>query len=100
LVLPSLLEGAGLPPLEAALHGTPSICSDLEVLRDSLGPDGAEWVAAGDAEALAAALLAFARDPQRRARIAAAAGRAAAPRADPGPPAARRRALLAEAIQR
>jgi glycosyltransferase involved in cell wall biosynthesis len=100
LVLPSRLEGAGLTPLEAALHGTPSICSGLEVLRDSLGPDGAQWVAPGDAEALAESLLAIAGDPELRARIAAAAGRAAAPRADPGPPAVRMRTLLADAAQR
>lgn len=97
VVLPSRLEGAGLVPLEAALHGTPSICSDLEALRESLGPDGAEWTPPGDADALAAALLRLVDDTARRQRIAQAAARAAAPRADAGPPATVMRSLLAQA---
>ncbi len=97
LVMPSRLEGAGLPPLEAALHGTPSICSDLAVLRESLGPGGAEWVPVEDAGALADALLRVARDAERRQRVAAAAGRSARIRTDPGPAADRLRALLADA---
>jgi glycosyltransferase involved in cell wall biosynthesis len=99
LVMPSRLEGAGLPPLEAALHGVPSICSDLPVLRESLGPDGAVWVALDDADGLAAELLRMAGDPERRRRVAEAARRAAAPRADAGPPAASMRALLLEAAR-
>ena len=47
LVLPSHLEGFGFPPLEAALCGTPSIVSDLPVLRETLGDDGALFVRAG-----------------------------------------------------
>jgi len=97
LVMPSRLEGAGLPPLEAALHGVPSICSDLPVLRESLGADGAVWVPTEDADGLARALLRMARDPEQRERVAVAAGRAAAARADPGPPAVQMRALLVEA---
>lgn len=97
LVMPSRLEGAGLPPLEAALYGTPSICSDLAVFRESLGPAGAEWVEPGNVDALADALLNVADDGARRERIAAAARSAALARADPAPPADRLRALLAEA---
>jgi glycosyltransferase involved in cell wall biosynthesis len=97
LVMPSRLEGAGLPPLEAALHETPSICSDLPTLRETLGADGAEWVPPGDAEALAAALLRMAQDHRRRHAIAAAARRVAAARADPNPSARRMRELLAQA---
>lgn len=99
LVMPSFLEGAGLPPLEAALHGTPSICSDLAVLRESLGPAGAEWVESGDADALANAMLLIARDGRRRDEVAAAAMRAATPRANPAPAAIRMRTLLADAAQ-
>jgi glycosyltransferase involved in cell wall biosynthesis len=99
LVLPSRLEGYGLPPLEAARHGTPSVCSDLPALREALGPDGAAWVPAGDAEALAAALASMAGAPAQRARIAGVARRAADARADPAPPADRLRALLAEAAR-
>jgi glycosyltransferase involved in cell wall biosynthesis len=37
LLFPSLAEGYGYPPLEAALMGALPICSDLEVLHNSLG---------------------------------------------------------------
>jgi glycosyltransferase involved in cell wall biosynthesis len=57
LVAPSHLEGYGLAPLEAALHGTPAIVSDLPVFRETLG-DGALFVAPGDVDALAQALTA------------------------------------------
>jgi glycosyltransferase involved in cell wall biosynthesis len=57
IVAPSQLEGYGLPALEAALHGTPAIVSDLPVFRETLG-DGALFVAPGDADALAQALSA------------------------------------------
>jgi glycosyltransferase involved in cell wall biosynthesis len=57
LVAPSLLEGYGLPPLEAALHGTPAIVSDLPVFRETLGA-GALFVAPGDEDALTEALRA------------------------------------------
>ncbi len=97
LVMPSRLEGAGLPPLEAALHATPTICSDLAVLRESLGPDGAEWVPPGDVDALAEAMLVLARDRGRRKQIAAAAQRVAMARADPGPAADLLHALLGQA---
>ena len=51
LVCPSLYEGFGLPPLEAALLGTPSICSSrpamTEILQDAalfVSPDNPqEW---------------------------------------------------------
>lgn len=57
VVAPSYLEGYGLAPLEAALHGTPAIVSDLPVFRETLG-DGALFVAPGDEDALAQALTA------------------------------------------
>ncbi len=37
LVFPSLAEGFGLPPLEAAARGLPILCSDLPVLHEILG---------------------------------------------------------------
>ncbi len=55
VVAPSSLEGYGLTPLEAALHGTPAIVSDLPVFRETLG-DGALYVAPGEEDALAQAL--------------------------------------------
>ncbi|MBK1634886.1 glycosyltransferase [Rhodovulum adriaticum] len=37
LLQPSLAEGYGLPPLEAAAQGTPVICTDLPIYRETLG---------------------------------------------------------------
>ncbi len=37
LAYPSLIEGQGLPPLEAMAHGCPVICSDIPVLRETCG---------------------------------------------------------------
>jgi glycosyltransferase involved in cell wall biosynthesis len=78
LVMPSWLEGFGLPPLEAAACGTPSIVSDLPVYDETLG-DAAVRVARGDEVALAGALLRMEREPEQRALLGAAAQRAAAP---------------------
>ncbi|HEV7751390.1 MAG TPA: glycosyltransferase family 1 protein [Baekduia sp.] len=64
VVLPSRLEGYGLPPREAAVHGTPSIVSDLPTLQ----LPGTLRVPPGDAEALADALR---RLPAERARLVA-----------------------------
>lgn len=77
LVLPSRLEGFGLPPLEAALRGIPSVLSDLAVFAETLG-GAALTVPVGDEDALADALLRIERDQALRERIAAAAGAAAA----------------------
>lgn len=79
LVMPSLLEGFGLPPLEAAAHGTPSIVSALPVFDETLGPDGALRVPPGDAEALAGAMRLVAADPELRGRLVAAGWHHAAP---------------------
>jgi glycosyltransferase involved in cell wall biosynthesis len=64
VVLPSRLEGYGLPPREAAAHGTPSIVSDLPTLR----LPGTLRVPPGDPAALADALR---RLPAERARLVA-----------------------------
>jgi glycosyltransferase involved in cell wall biosynthesis len=64
VVLPSRLEGYGLPPREAAVYGTPSIVSDLPTLQ----LPGTLRVPPGDAEALADALR---RLPAERARLVA-----------------------------
>lgn len=77
VVQPSYLEGFGLPPVEAAVHGTPAIVSDLPCFAETLG-DAAVTVPPGDAEALAEALLRMARDDALRSRLGDAARRRAA----------------------
>jgi glycosyltransferase involved in cell wall biosynthesis len=64
VVLPSRLEGYGLPPREAAAYGTPSIVSDLPTLQ----LPGTLRVPPGDAGALAEALR---RLPAERPRLVA-----------------------------
>jgi glycosyltransferase involved in cell wall biosynthesis len=71
VVLPSWLEGFGLPPVEGLAAGAPAIVSDLPVFREVLG-EGALYVPPGDAEALAEALLSLERDPALRGRLLAA----------------------------
>ncbi|HET8537912.1 MAG TPA: glycosyltransferase family 1 protein [Solirubrobacteraceae bacterium] len=78
LVMPSWLEGFGLPPLEAAACLTPSIVSDLAVYAETLG-DHAVRVPRGNAVALAGALLRMEREPEARAELARAAHAAVAP---------------------
>jgi glycosyltransferase involved in cell wall biosynthesis len=36
-VFPSLIEGFGIPPLEALWHGVPVVCSDIPVVREVCG---------------------------------------------------------------
>jgi len=61
LVLPSRLEGFGFPPLEAALHGTPSIVTDLPVYAETLG-DAAIRIPPGDTRALSDAIATLTGD--------------------------------------
>jgi glycosyltransferase involved in cell wall biosynthesis len=77
VVAPSWVEGFGLPPVEAAALGTPSIVSDLAVFAETLGA-GALRVPPGDPAALADALARIATDDDLRERLGAAARRAAA----------------------
>ncbi len=95
VVLPSWLEGFGLPPVEGLAAGAPAIVSDLPVFREVLG-DGALYVAPGDAAGLADALLAVAADPALRARLLEA-GRAQIAPLSWAETARRTRAVLAEA---
>jgi glycosyltransferase involved in cell wall biosynthesis len=63
VVVPSRLEGYGLPAVEALAHGTPAIVTDLEPVREVLG-DRAHYVPVDDPRSLAHALLEF-EQPRR-----------------------------------
>jgi glycosyltransferase involved in cell wall biosynthesis len=77
VVAPSYLEGFGLVALEAAVHGTPAVVSDLPCFAETLG-DAALRVPIGDPGALADALRRIAGDDALRARLGAAARERAA----------------------
>jgi glycosyltransferase involved in cell wall biosynthesis len=72
LVMPSLLEGYGLPVREALAHGTPAVISDLPVFGPELDP-AVLRVAPGDETALSRALLGIAGEDGLRERLARAA---------------------------
>jgi glycosyltransferase involved in cell wall biosynthesis len=72
LILPSRLEGFGFPPLEAALHGTPSIVTDLPVYAETVG-DAAIRIPPGDADALRDAIASLASDDAARSELGAQA---------------------------
>jgi glycosyltransferase involved in cell wall biosynthesis len=95
LVMPSRLEGYGLPVTEALARGTPAIVSDLPVFAPGLDP-AILRVPAGDEAALSAALLRLEREDGLRARLAAAAPAAVA-QLSWDEAARRTRAVLAEA---
>lgn len=67
-VFPSRYEGFGLPPLEAMAHDCPVVCSDAASLPEVVG-DAAQLFAAGDVEALRAAMEAVLGSPELAARL-------------------------------
>jgi glycosyltransferase involved in cell wall biosynthesis len=69
LAFPSVHEGFGFPPLEAMAVGTPVLCSDIEILREVVGPAGV-LVPATDAGAWAEAIGALLADEPARAALA------------------------------
>ena len=70
LIMPSLFEGAGLPPLEAMASGTAVLSSSIPVLRETCG-DGADYFDPYDQRELAALLRSYCRDDGARAGLAA-----------------------------
>jgi glycosyltransferase involved in cell wall biosynthesis len=68
LVYPSLLEGFGLPIVEAMACGTPVVTSNRSSMVEVAG-EAAELVDPLDVGALAGALAALLRDPRRRADL-------------------------------
>lgn len=77
LAYPSLDEGFGFPVLEAMAAGVPVVASRVGALPEVAG-GGAELVAAGDVDGLAAALLAVCGDAARRRTLVAAGSARAA----------------------
>jgi glycosyltransferase involved in cell wall biosynthesis len=71
LVFASLYEGFGFPVLEAMAAGTPVLTSDLSSLPEVAG-DAAFLVDPGSEEAIAEGMGRLLRDPDLRARLAAA----------------------------
>jgi glycosyltransferase involved in cell wall biosynthesis len=67
---PSLYEGFGFPPLEAMVAGVPVVATTAGALPEVIG-DGAELVAPGDADALAAAIDRLLVDDGARADLLA-----------------------------
>ena len=72
LVVPSLLEGYGLPLREALARGVPAVVSDLPSFGAELSP-AVLRVAPGDIDALASALLRIGGEAGLRDRLAGAA---------------------------
>jgi alpha-1,3-rhamnosyl/mannosyltransferase len=69
VLVPSLAEGFGLPPLEAAACGAPVAAYAIPPHREVLG-DAAELVPAPDVDALAAAIDRLWTDDARRSELA------------------------------
>jgi phosphatidylinositol alpha-mannosyltransferase len=62
-------ESFGIVLLEAMATGRAIVCSDIEGYHQAVSAEGAAWVPPGDAAALAQAIEALARDPERRRRM-------------------------------
>jgi glycosyltransferase involved in cell wall biosynthesis len=69
LAFPSLYEGFGLPPLEAASVGCPVLCSRISSLPEVMG-DAAEYVDPYDIESIASGLERLLRDRAHRDALA------------------------------
>jgi glycosyltransferase involved in cell wall biosynthesis len=67
-VYPSRYEGFGMPPLEAMAFDCPVVCSNAASLPEVVG-DAADMFAAGDAEALCAAMTQVLESPERAAAL-------------------------------
>jgi glycosyltransferase involved in cell wall biosynthesis len=76
VVLPSLLEGFGIPLLDAMTYGVPVLCHDIPSLRE-LAADSAAWFPVDDFDGLHRYLTRLDRDPAWGAELGTA-GRARA----------------------
>jgi glycosyltransferase involved in cell wall biosynthesis len=68
LCFPSLAEGFGFPPLQAAACGVPVVCSDLPSTRETIG-DNALYVDTRNPRLLAAGMQRVLTDASLRARL-------------------------------
>lgn len=68
-VFPSLMEGFGLPPLEAMAYGTPVISSDTSCMPEILG-NAAEYFNPTDVDSIAQTIDRVLRSPELRADMA------------------------------
>lgn len=68
LLFPSLAEGFGFPPLQAAACDVPVVASDLPALRETIG-EAADLVPVNDPAALAAGVLRVIEDGEYRRRL-------------------------------
>lgn len=72
-VMPSFTEGTPNSIVEAMAQGIPIIASDVGGIPDMIGDEAGLLVPAGDINALANAMVRFARDPMLRQRMGKAA---------------------------
>jgi glycosyltransferase involved in cell wall biosynthesis len=68
-LFPSLVEGYGWPPLEAAASGCPVVAWAVGALPDALGKEGAVLLAPGDEAGFAASCLQLLNDPAMAAGL-------------------------------
>lgn len=68
---PSIYEGFGLPPLEAAAVGAPVLAADIPALREVLG-DAAQFLPPKNSDAWRVALAKILTDKKLRAKMSAA----------------------------
>lgn len=69
LIMPSLHEGAGLPPLEAMASGTAVLASSIPAIRETCG-DGADYFDPHDRDGLTRLLRTYCADDVARADLA------------------------------
>ncbi|BAN69952.1 glycosyltransferase family 4 protein [endosymbiont of unidentified scaly snail isolate Monju] len=68
LIYPSLIEGFGLPLLEALLHGCPVLASDIPVFRE-IGGEHCRYFPLDDPTPLSALIEEYAANPPSRPRV-------------------------------
>jgi glycosyltransferase involved in cell wall biosynthesis len=66
-MFPSLVEGWGLPPLEAMALGTPAVCSDISACQEACGEGAAGMAAPHDVTGFCKILTELLSDRERYA---------------------------------